>query len=260
MPSESRLSEPRLRAVDVRIFAAAVALAVVFGLGVLTGLPVLRVPAGLLLTYVGPGVFLIRLLRPAGRWWYAATLAVALSTASALAAVLLLEAAGAAATPTTVGWLFAVLTPVLAAADLVRRVAAPTPIGSGFHRPARRPLVTAVAVAACGLALAATAVTVSIASERTSATVAFSQVGLVPDPSGARVYTLTVTNREGTATTYRLRVSSPGAREAERSVTVPDGGTHTEVLRATATGTLEVTVYGGAPTEAGYRRVRAEVL
>jgi hypothetical protein len=262
MPSETRVrpAGSPTRVTDVRIFAAAVALSVVFGLGVLTGLPVLRVPAGLLLTYVGPGAFLVRLLRPAGRWWYAVTLAAALSTASALVAVLLLEAVGARATPTTVGWLFAVLTPVLAAADLARRVLTPGRPGDVPARPSRRTLLTATAVGVCSLVLAVTALTISIAGERTSSTVAFTQVGLVPDPSAARAFTLSITNREGTATTYRLRVSSPGAAVAERTVTVPNGAVHSEVLRVTATGTLDVLVYGGAPTDAGYRRVRAEIL
>ncbi|MEV7232377.1 hypothetical protein AB0M79_36080 [Polymorphospora sp. NPDC051019] len=268
---------------DLRVFVAVLALCALFAAGTLAGAPVLRVPAGLLLTFAVPGLLVLRLVRARMPRWQAATVGVALSFAVALGAVLLLEATGTAASTAGVGWLLGGLTVALAGADLVARTIRPvpgrpagdepapaagsgpdgpapgTPPRAGAGRPWRR-YVPVAAVAVFCAAAAATAVTVSVHSERVTAAESFTQVGLVPEPSDPRSFTVSVTNREGTPVPYRLVVTAPGTEPVERTVTVPAGRTWSDRITVTTAGTLEIRVYGGTPTAAGHREVRAAVL
>jgi hypothetical protein len=262
----------QLRGTDVLYFAGAVAITVSFGIGVRNGLPALRIPSAVLLTYLAPGVLLVRLTRPRVHWWQALTIGVALSVATMLITVLLLEVTGHATTATTLGWFFGVLTPVLAVADLAVRTLVPRRLvqvaapSRAAHAAAAtdpeesrwRPPVAVALCAAFSIGLAATAVGISVAGERPAATTALTQVGLVPVPGQARTFAFSITNRERRAVAYRIRVSAPGAAVVDRTENVAAGAVLAWEIRPNAAGTLIVMVFGGADT--GFRQVQAVVL
>ncbi|GAA0811270.1 hypothetical protein [Spirilliplanes yamanashiensis] len=239
-----------------------------FALGALLDLPELRVPAGLVLIFLAPGWLVLRLGRAPLAGWYRLVLAAGVSFALALASLLVLELFGVPSTAGAVGTLVAGLTAALVVADLVRD----TPPAAALRRlrspgswpvPATplRPLVAPVLAGVVTVTLAGAAWGISAHTERAAAARSFTQVGLVPVTGTQRAFTVSVTNREGAGTAYRVVIESPSADRRVVPVTLADGATWSQVVVVVAKGTLEVTVHGGSSdTPASHRTVRAVVL
>ena len=241
---------------------------VAFALGALLGLPVLRVPAGLVLIFLAPGWLVLRLGRARVVGWYRLVLAAGVSFALALASLLVLELLAVPSTALAVGGLVAGLTGALILADL----ALGTPPAAALRRlrtpgswpvpgTPLRPLIAPVLAGVVTVALAGAAWGVSERTERAAAARSFTQVGLVPVTGTQRAFTVSVTNREGAGTAYRVVIESPSAERRVVPVTLADGATWSQVVVVADKGTLEVTVHGGSSgTPASHRSVRAVVL
>jgi uncharacterized membrane protein len=189
--------------------------------------PGLRVPAGLVLTMIGPGYAGLALLRP--RWlrpWLHAGLSLPLSFAVVIVYSAALDAApgGVAASRVTVG--IAVITLALVAGwwRFGRRAAAPRaarkwPRPSPGRIVAAAPLAVALAWAAFSLAHAAHV----DRTPRYTALFASEQSPGVSQPGGTDTIALGVVNREGATRHYQLTLSTSNVATRQPAATVSLG-------------------------------------
>ncbi|HEX5742204.1 MAG TPA: hypothetical protein VFY17_11725 [Pilimelia sp.] len=252
---------------------AALGACLAYAAGTAADVPALRVPAGVVLVCLAPGWLALRVARYRGGRAGLAARAVGGSLGLAAALPLAAEAAGVAAGVAQTGGVLCAGTAALAVAAWWRAPRPPAPSAPAPGGPAPPPSagppaarrrgsrrLAGAVVALLGLGLGAAAWGLAVHSAReVDAAVTFTQVGLVPDPGTRGAYHLSVTNREGRPTDYRVQVVQPGGGQTTHAVRIAAGDTWTSRLTADGPGTLEAVVHGGTAPPAGYRRVTAVV-
>lgn len=237
-----------------------------------------RALTGALVTMVIPGLAAAPRLRPRpGRpveYWVTI---VAASLAALIAVALAAGATTSLSAGSLVPWLAAVTAALTWWARRATPVERPTTVAAALRRPGPgRPAPGRLALGMLALGVAAALVWTAAALSRDSAgdeaaRDARTQVALLPveesrvpaRPDAGEwiaTHTLSVTNLEGSPTTYRVEIELPGEPARTDRIELEDGATWTTELTAAEPGGVAARVWGGTGAEPrGYREVRTGV-